>query len=72
MNEAMGRATALQGALSVSGQGVTGAAVAGSVSSRQEPTRTVVVAPVARRYPLKDGVDVVPVSAIAELLGELG
>ena len=35
------------------------------------PTRTVVVAPVERRYPLKDGVEVVPVSAIPELLAEL-
>ncbi|MBN9462628.1 MAG: ATP-binding protein [Burkholderiales bacterium] len=36
------------------------------------PLRTVVVAPVERRFPLKDGVDVVPVSALAELLDELG
>jgi len=32
------------------------------------PTRTVVVAPVARRYPLRDGVEVVPVWALPELL----
>ncbi|MGP1683224.1 MAG: DUF4143 domain-containing protein [Giesbergeria sp.] len=37
-----------------------------------QATRTVVVAPVERRYPLKDGVEVVPVSAIPELLAELG
>lgn len=36
-----------------------------------QPTRTVVVAPVERRYPLKDGVEVVPVSDIAQLLAEL-
>ena len=36
-----------------------------------QPMRTVVVAPVERPYPLKDGVDVVPVSAIAELMEEL-
>jgi hypothetical protein len=32
----------------------------------------VVVAPVERRYPLKEGVDVVPVSALPQLLAELG
>lgn len=32
--------------------------------------RTVVVAPVERRFPLRDGVDVVPVSALAEVLDE--
>jgi hypothetical protein len=32
----------------------------------------VVVAPVERRYPLKHGVEVVPVGAIAQLLAELG
>ncbi|GAB1390747.1 MAG: hypothetical protein AMXMBFR78_27330 [Rubrivivax sp.] len=36
-----------------------------------KPQRTVVVAPVERRYPLKDGVDVVPVSALDEVLAEL-
>jgi hypothetical protein len=36
------------------------------------PARTVVVAPVERRYPLKEGVDVVPVSALPQLLAELG
>ncbi|MGC3984205.1 MAG: ATP-binding protein [Pseudorhodoferax sp.] len=33
-----------------------------------QPTRTVVVAPVARAYPLRNGVDVVPVWALPELL----
>ncbi|WP_326538887.1 ATP-binding protein [Pseudorhodoferax sp.] len=33
-----------------------------------QPQRTVVVAPVARRYPLKDGVEVVPVWDLPELL----
>lgn len=33
-----------------------------------QPQRTVVVAPVARSYPLRNGVDVVPVSALPELL----
>ena len=36
-----------------------------------KPQRTVVVAPVERRYPLKDGVEVVPVSALDEVLAEL-
>jgi predicted AAA+ superfamily ATPase len=37
-----------------------------------QPTRTVVVAPVERRFPLKDGVDVVPVGDLPELLDGLG
>jgi predicted AAA+ superfamily ATPase len=37
-----------------------------------QPTRTVVVAPVERPFPLKDGVDVVPVWALPDLLAELG
>jgi len=37
-----------------------------------QPTRTVVVAPVERRFPLKDGVDVVPVGDLPELLDSLG
>ncbi|MFT3663863.1 ATP-binding protein [Piscinibacter sp.] len=37
-----------------------------------KPQRTVVVAPVERRFPLRDGVDVVPVSAVGELLAEMG
>ncbi|MFT3779376.1 MAG: ATP-binding protein [Ottowia sp.] len=36
-----------------------------------QPTRTVVVAPVQRRYPLKDGVEVVPVWELPALLAEL-
>lgn len=36
-----------------------------------KPQRTVVVAPVERRYPLKDDVDVVPVSALDEVLAVL-
>jgi predicted AAA+ superfamily ATPase len=35
-----------------------------------QPAHTVVVAPVERRFPLKDGVDVVPVSAIADVLAQ--
>ena len=35
-------------------------------------TRAVVVAPVERRYPLTNGVEVAPVSALPELLAELG
>ena len=35
-----------------------------------QPTHTVVVAPVERRFPLKDGVEVVPVSAIADVLAQ--
>ncbi len=36
-----------------------------------QPQHTVVVAPVARRFPLRDGVEVVPVSALEELLAQL-
>lgn len=36
-----------------------------------QPTRTVVVAPVVRRYPFKDGVEVVPVWDLPGLLAEL-
>lgn len=36
-----------------------------------KPTHTVVVAPVERRFPLKDGVEVVPVSALPELMAVL-
>lgn len=34
------------------------------------PTRTVIVAPVERRFPLRDGVEVVPVWALPDLLAE--
>jgi len=37
-----------------------------------QPTRTVVVAPVQRRYPFRDGVDVAPVWELPALLAELG
>lgn len=37
-----------------------------------QPQRTVVVAPVERRFPLKDGVEVLPVSALEELMTEMG